>query len=522
MVGTGPAIPGGAPANTAGFLGGIISSVLVIVVLQLAISASKSLSGSVGEKLSGVISKYAGGAAFGGGAKVLRNTIGRGAAVAKDKGWMMGKEGSTRHKFMSTLYDGASKSTYDARNTSTFQKAADLSGAGAASFGQGSNKNYNDSFKAKLYNANKYHGELDEGGKQRNINRLKNSADVDNNRIGESLDKKWKPSINERLKNDSNYNKRFDKAHNEKDEGKRKTETEKMVNEHFKENGQGGEHFSREIVKPENNKIKQDYDKALAEKDPVKRKGALTKVIADLDKKTSPDEGSMQSLTQSLEQNKIQNVTPAVKTSEVAVQEEKEKNGGYVPSAKDLDAQSSLKERLKEKFSTRERMDNGKIVTENSPELLASRKLDLKTTQRNIEKQREDQYQQSELDKASAPAPDTKRRTMDGYQIITQKREEVAQNKNSTEQKAKINQRGVDEQKEIEQSRIERKLNQSKEGGNEPNDNGPSTPSPTGSGKPEISNSMSVNETGRLRPMYSQEEIATLNKKRDDIDNKAA
>jgi hypothetical protein len=42
------------------FLGGIISSVLVIVVLQLAISASKSMSGSMGEKISGVVGKYAG------------------------------------------------------------------------------------------------------------------------------------------------------------------------------------------------------------------------------------------------------------------------------------------------------------------------------------------------------------------------------------------------------------------------------------------------------------------------------
>ena len=396
----------GVNAVPTNFLGGIISSVLVIVVLQLAISASKSLSGSAGEKLGGVISKYAGGAAFGGGASILRNTIGRGAAVAKDKGWMMGKEGSARHKFMSTLYNGASKSTFDARNTDTFKRTADFSGAGANSFGQGSNKNYNDSFKRKLYNANQYHGGLDEGGKQRNIDRLKNlgsAGDIDSKRIADSLEKKWKPSINERLNNDSEYNKRFDKATAEKDEAKRKGDIEKVINEHFKENGQGAEHFSKEISKPENNKIKQDYDKALTEKDPVKRKEALTKVIADLDKKTENDSGSIASLTESLEKTNSnnnssnQNTNSGPKPSQAnresmnslrsrlqakyskqdvnenrqkrmtmyqektlkeekekqdtEIATEKEKNGGFIPSAKDLDAQSSLKDRLKEKYN---------------------------------------------------------------------------------------------------------------------------------------------------------------------------
>ncbi len=363
------------------FLGGIISSVLVIVVLQLAISASKSLSGSMGEKLGGVIGKYAGGAAFGGGARVLRNTLGRGAAVAREKGWMMGKAGSGRHKFMTNLYNGVSKSTFDARNT----KAAEFSGA---SIGQGSTKNHDDSFKAKLYKENKYHDSLDAGGKQRNLARLKNSADLDGQRIADNLGKNWKPSINERLNNDSDYNKKFDKAHNEKDEGKRKTETEKVINEHFKENGKGAEHFSKEIVKPENNKIKQDYDKAINEKDPEKRKESLTKVIADIDKKTEKE--SSTSLTQSLEQSRMVPQSADARQSEKRheglesmrsraqekygkpnvseeeskkrmtlynekkneeIKAEKEKNGGYVPTAQDLNAQTSLKNRLKEKWT---------------------------------------------------------------------------------------------------------------------------------------------------------------------------
>ena len=368
----------------------------------------------MGEKLSGVISKYAGGAAFGGGASILRNTIGRGAAVAKDRGWMMGKEGSGRHKFMSGLYNGLSKSTFDARNTETFKSAADFSGAGANSFGQGTKKNYNDSFKAKLYNANKYHNSLDEEGKKRNINRLKNlgsGGDIDSKRIAESLEKKWKPSINERLNNDSDYNKKFDKAQNQKEEGQRKTETEKIINEHFKENGLGNGHFSKEINKPENNKIKQDYEKALSEKDPIKRKETLTKVITDLDKKSNPNEGSVSSLVEAIESKNTNNNSSSQNTTassgpkpskanpesmnslksrlqekyskqdvnenrqkrmtmyqEKSIKEakekqdseisaEKEKNGGFIPSAKDLDAQSSLKNRLKEKYSKQDVAD---------------------------------------------------------------------------------------------------------------------------------------------------------------------
>lgn len=414
MTSNSPSFDNAGVAVPTNFLGGIISSVLVIVVLQLAISASKSLSGSAGEKLSGVIGKYAGGAAFGGGAKILRNTIGRGAAVAKDRGWMMGKEGSARHKFMTGLYNGAAKSTFDARNTETFKSAANFSGAGANSFGQGANKNYNDSFKAKLYNANKYHNSLDEVGKQRNINRLKNlgsGGDIDSKRIAESLEKKWKPSINERLNNDTGYNERFDKAHNEKDEIKRKTETDKVVNEHFKENGLGATYFSKKISKPENNKIKQEYDEALKEKDPIKRKETLTKVITDLDKKNNPNEGSVSSLVEAIESKNTnnnsssQNTTPssgpkpskanpesmnslrsrlqekyskqdvnesrqkrmtmyqeksikeAKEKQDSEISAEKEKNGGFIPSAKDLDAQSSLKNRLKEKYSKQDVAD---------------------------------------------------------------------------------------------------------------------------------------------------------------------
>lgn len=60
MTSNGPSFDSAGVAVPTNFLGGIISSVLVIVVLQLAISASKSLSGSMGEKISGVVGKYAG------------------------------------------------------------------------------------------------------------------------------------------------------------------------------------------------------------------------------------------------------------------------------------------------------------------------------------------------------------------------------------------------------------------------------------------------------------------------------
>lgn len=492
MVGTGPVIPGGGPANTAGFLGGIISSVLVIVVLQLAISVSKSLSGSMGEKLSGVISKYAGGAAFGGGAKVLRNTIGRGAAIAKDKGWMMGKEGSTRHKFMSTLYNGAAKSTFDARNTSGFQQAADLSGAGAASFGKGSSKNYNDSFKAKLYNANKYHGGLDESGKQRNITRLKNSVDIDNQRIAESLDKKWKPSINERLNNDSDYSKRFDKAHNEKDQTKRKTETEKIVNEHFKENGQGAEHFSKEIQKAENNKIKQDYDKALAEKDPEERKKQLTKVIADLDKKTSPNEGSVPSLTESLEAAEVQN------------------------DNSDFEEENTINK----KQGRVQRLLNNQLLNKTEGSLSGLRNENLMNSFNKVNQKMNEQTKQIAEDEQTRLKEEEQLRintTPTAQDLSAQTSLKNKLQAKWTPEKIKAYSEEVEKKandKSIAKS-IERNKSKRSDDNDEPNDDEPSTPSPTGSGKPEIGNSMSVNETGRLRPMYSPEEIATLNKNRE-------
>lgn len=489
MVGAGPTIPAGAPANTAGFLGGIISSVLVIVVLQLAISASKSLSGSMGEKLSGVISKYAGGAAFGGGAKILRNTIGRGAAIAKDKGWMMGKEGSSRHKFMSTLYNGAAKSTFDARNTDTFKSAADFSGAGANSFGQGSSKNYNDSFKAKLYDANKYHSGLDARGKQRNINRLKSlggMGDIDSKRIAESLEKKWKPSINERLNNDSDYNKKFDKAQNEKDEGKRKTETEKVINEHFKENGLGGEYFSKEMGKPENNKIKGEYDKALSEKDPIKRKETLTKVIVDLDKKTNPDEDS---LIKSLEQTKIQNVNSNSESDHQEIVEEKDNTLRTTPPRllnHQLEKIEETSSGIRHQNLMNSFTNSGKKMNEQMEQIVEEEQNKINTTPTAQDLNAQTSLKDRLKEKWT---PEKIKNSIDGR-----------------------NQRNND--KAVAKS-IEK--NKSKQGNNndKPDDDKPTTPSPSDSQRPEISNSMSVNETGKLRPMYSPEEIATLNKNRE-------
>jgi hypothetical protein len=102
-----------APPN---FLGGIISSVLVIVVLQLAISASKSLSGSMGEKLSGVIGKYtgkAGGLAFSGGKTLgggaLRGVMNNTKAGDKINDWIT--KGSTKSGLRGRLFSGAKNIT---------------------------------------------------------------------------------------------------------------------------------------------------------------------------------------------------------------------------------------------------------------------------------------------------------------------------------------------------------------------------------------------------------------------------
>lgn len=509
MVTNGPVLDSSAPANTTGFMAGILSSVIVITVLQLAISVSKSLSGSLGEKIGGQISKYTGGAAFGGGAKILRNTVGAGALAAKNNGWMMGKKGSTQHRLMTGLYNGASKATFDTRNIKGFQNAANFSGSNASSFGQGTQKSAEKRYQKKLFNASKYHNSLDSGGKERNIKRLNGALNnllpsQTGKQIAKSIgEENWKPSIKERLNNDSAYNEEFDKAHNETDETKREKSITAVIDKHFKENGEGSEHFSKEINKPENNKIKNEFKNAISEKDPVKRKITLTKIISDLDKKSNKEdseESSTASLTESLQkieqksepksnvknQENINSLRDRLQAkyskqdvsnykakretlyqdkslSEVKLRQEAEneikkaENSGFIPSAQDLNTQNSLKTRLQEKYGGVEKMVNGKIEKEFSQE-----QLDRKIQEHKDMK--ENQYQDKVLNEA-LPKKDN----------------------------------------------------------NDPTDDKPFN-SPLGEGDNDKS-SVSVDQTGKLKQMYTSEELSVLNKNRnnrEEADNKAA
>ena len=248
----------------------------------------------------------------------------------------------------------------------------------------------------------------------------------------------------------------------------------------------GTEHFTKEINKPENNKLKVEYENALKDKDPINRKNTLTKIINEVDKKTNKDDGSIASLTESSEKTKTQdtkeehssredNSYNETKSNEVnheninslrsrlqakyskedvseykqkrmnlyqekslkeakekqdyEITKEKEKNGGFIPSAKDLNAQQSLKERLQSKYSKEDVND--------------------------YKKKQEETYQNKVLDKALA-------------------------------------------------------------GKDEGSDDEPTTPSPVSGGQKEEMSNYSINKNGIVKNLYSQNESAVLNKNKKD------
>lgn len=269
-------------------IGSALSGVISVAVLMLAIKFAKQLSGDIGNNISGRISAFTGKLALGGLSMVAKGAVNSVAKSERFKGWVEkgGRGGRLAYNTMNRLQN----STFDLRNNETFKKAT------GGSFGRGTNLSAEDTYNRKYNKERKYHNLLNEEGKERHLGRLDTSIAYSS--IARDLRGKKELSFEEDLKSNNKFNQSFDKANSEADKDKREKKITEEIDKHFKENGKGDKHFSKELAKPENAALLQKFKDANKETDEVKRKTELLKVIKEFEDKSAKQTQS-QSNTQS-------------------------------------------------------------------------------------------------------------------------------------------------------------------------------------------------------------------------------
>lgn len=359
--------PAGVPAN---FIGASVASIFVIIVLQLAITIAKQMSGELGQKISGKISSLAGSMAFGGAAKGLR-TFTKGAINnEKFQGWMKKNEGTTRGKVMSNLVNRAQNSTMDVRNTKGFDKLAGGINGEKNAFGAGTQSTIRSKFEKDYANARKYHNSLTEEGQKRNLERLRGTFGGANGKeIANRLEGKNSGlSIRERITNEKVFNDKLDKANKEKNVDKRREELLKTLDEHFADNGKGDKYLSKELEKPENKELKEKIEKINKdEKDEAKRKEEILKATAEFEEKKNKEEQLKQN------KNSTENNTNSNRT-----------NNQTSENSNNTRDVSSIRNSLAQKYGSTENYQ--KSLKEKERAFVASQKKELEESEKLIDK----------------------------------------------------------------------------------------------------------------------------------------
>ncbi len=355
-----------------GVLSAAITSVLVIIVLQLAITVAKNLSGELGTLLSQKVSAFTGGLALGGTGSALRNTVGRFAMKAQEKGWMKGKEGSARHKMMTKLYGNLGKSTFDVRGTKAFKAAAGTSlgkNIGLGDLGKSSTSTAKTRFDRKLASEAAYHNTLSDDGKDRNIKRLKNPLlSVFGTRYRTDIANK----LNKKNKRKQNTN----------------TATTNSGVVGATQNTSQNSNLAGSSTVGANSAVGQNSTQVSPPSPSTIAPNNIPNSQSDRNIGASPEGPSGPGKDSS---SRYSDSPSPVRQEENSIPP--------MPSSKSL-SQHRLKERLREKYGTHERMEDGKIVRRFDQQLLDNRRRDLKTTQRNIEREEENKYQDNVLREA--------------------------------------------------------------------------------------------------------------------------
>ncbi len=326
--------------------GAAISGVISIIILQLAITTAKNLSGEIGAKVSGKISGTIGSLAFGGASKALRMGAGKVVNSKKFDGWIA--KGGTRGRLALKLQDYAQNSTFDARNSKVFQAAT------KGTFGKGGNTTIDSSFRKRYAKEKHFYDRLNDDAKGKHINNLRSgwtgtSVIFNGNRVADRLESKNKNlSFEEKIDTNNRLAGNFNKINKESDKDKRKEKMIKFINNHFKENGKGEEYFSKELEKPKNSKLKEDFDKIIKdEPDENKRKEKIMKSISEFEEKNKKNQNTNNTTnTQNQQNQNTNNITQNQNTAQNTNNTTQNQNSVPAPSIKNVSAQESLKSRL--------------------------------------------------------------------------------------------------------------------------------------------------------------------------------
>lgn len=260
------------------FMGLTISSIIAIIVLQLAITVSKKMSSDFGGQIAGKVAVMAGGVALGTSARALQFGARKVAGSDTFQGWIQKQEGGAKNinKLLAAggrqLDRTLSTSTFDARNIG--KKVASK---------EESRETVRD--KAQLRTV------------KRDIGFVNNKLSEKD--LSESDRKYWNSQLGTLSKQERELTTKIS--------GKKQTSLADTVNETFREfptaddaalkrkedrikaaldkdfeeRGKGKNYFSESMDKPENEKFKNDFLNAMKETNPREAFMSLSKVLAD-------------------------------------------------------------------------------------------------------------------------------------------------------------------------------------------------------------------------------------------------
>lgn len=228
-------------------IGAAISGVISVIILQLAISTAKQLSGDIGNRISGKISSFIGNTALGGTARLTRMGASKLVNNKKFNGWI--SKGGTRGRLALKLQKSANNSTFDVRNNKTFAKAT------GNTFGKGSNTTINSAFEKRYAKEKEFYNRLNPEAQEKHIRNLRRgwtgtSIISNGNRVADRLEgKNSELSFKEKMDTNKNFKNKFDKANKETDTDKRMEKIYESIDSHFKANGKGEKYFTKQMKK---------------------------------------------------------------------------------------------------------------------------------------------------------------------------------------------------------------------------------------------------------------------------------
>lgn len=274
-----------------GFMAATISIIIAIIILQLAITTAKKMSGDLGKTISGKLSSLAGGVALGGTAAVLRTGTNKVAGSEKVQGWMERNKDNRVGRLSSSLLKSAQDSTFDARNTGAFKAVSKISLGTTEPVGTGSQTTARDRLNQAYEKERvKYDALNTREEKDKFIEELRSptSRTFYGKEIAQRLEKeniKTTTSFKEKYKKEEEFKEKFDKINDVNNEKMRDELIKDMTDDHFNKEGYGKKFFSKAIEEEEFIDIKNSYNEALLKKDNQERRELMLKTLDDFEKR---------------------------------------------------------------------------------------------------------------------------------------------------------------------------------------------------------------------------------------------